>query len=89
LNKNKLSNVLLTSIEYVLSIYHANNSIFASKGFQKAIAKSNQTIPFCITRQCIQDLADLAQAMLAHASHKNLAGTAHLWLYAFQHRPYV
>ena len=78
--------------------YHCDNGVFASRGFREEIQRCGQTISFCgvgahhqngVAERRIQDLSDSARAMLAHASHRNPAITAHLWPYALRHASYV
>ncbi len=78
--------------------YHCDNGVFVLRMFREEIKKCGQTIPFCgvgahhqngVAKRRIQDLSDSAQAMLAHASHRNLAITANLWPYAIRHASYV
>jgi hypothetical protein len=78
--------------------YHADNGIFASKGFRNEIACCGQTLSFCgvgahhqngVAERRIQDLANSARSSLAHAAHRNPAITAHLWPYALRHASYV
>eukprot|EP00980_Cylindrotheca_fusiformis_P002179 scaffold499_cov120-Cylindrotheca_fusiformis.AAC.2 len=79
--------------------YHADNGIFASRGFREEVAKCGQRLTFCgvgahhqngVAERRIQDLSDSARAMLAHAAHRNPAVTAHLWPYAaLKHASYT
>jgi hypothetical protein len=78
--------------------YHADNGIFASKGFREEVKKAGQTITFCgvgahhqngVAERRIQDLTDSARASLAHAASRNPAVTAHLWPYALRHSSFV
>ena len=78
--------------------YHADNGIFASKGFREEVRQCGQTLSFCgvgahhqngVAERRIQDLADSARASLAHAAHHNPAITANLWPYALRHASYV
>lgn len=78
--------------------YHCDNGVFASRGFREEIQRCGQTISFCgvgahhqngVAERRIQDLSDSARAMLAHASHRNPAITAHLWPYALRHASYI
>ena len=78
--------------------YHCDNGVFASRAFRAEVERSGQTITFCgvgahhqngVAERRIQDLSDSARAMLAHASHRNPAITAHLWPYALRHASYV
>lgn len=78
--------------------YHCDNGVFASRGFREDVERCGQTISFCgvgahhqngVAERRIQDLSDSARAMLAHASHRNPAITAHLWPYALRHASYV
>ena len=78
--------------------YHADNGIFASNGFREAVHQAGQSISFCgvgahhqngIAERRIQDLTQTARSLLAHASHRNPAITAHLWPYALRHASYV
>ena len=47
--QSRLNNILCFCIDQGVKIqhYHAGNRIFASKGFQKAVKESRQTITFC------------------------------------------
>jgi hypothetical protein len=74
--------------------YHADNGIFASKTFRRAIIRANQTITFCgvnahhqngVAERRIRDLSECARAMLLHARHRNPKVTTHLWPYALRH----
>jgi len=78
--------------------YHADNGIFASKGFRSAVALSGQTLSFCgvgahhqngICERRIQDLTQTARTALAYAAQRNPAVTAALWPYALRHASYV
>jgi len=78
--------------------YHADNGIFASRGFREEVHRCGQKLTFCgvgahhqngVAERRIQDLTDSARAMLAHASHRNPAVTAHLWPYALRHASYT
>ncbi len=78
--------------------YHADNGIFASKGFRDEVQRCGQTLSFCgvgahhqngVAKRRIQDLADLARSSLAHAAHRNPARTANLWPYALRYASYV
>jgi len=78
--------------------YHADNGIFASRGFRDEVQKCGQTISFCgvgahhqngIAERRIQDLSDTARTSLAYAASRNPAVTAHLWPYALRHASYV
>jgi hypothetical protein len=78
--------------------YHADNGIFASRGFREEVQKCGQTLSFCgvgahhqngVAERRIQDLADSARSSLAYAAHRNPAVTANLWPYALRHASYV
>jgi len=78
--------------------YHCDNGIFASRAFREAVKNSGQSISFCgvgahhqngIAEKRIQDLSDMARALLTHAAHRNPAVTSHLWPYALRHASYV
>ena len=78
--------------------YHADNGIFASKGFRDEVQRCGQTLSFCgvgahhqngVAERRIQDLADSARSSLAHAAHRNPAITANLWPYALRYASYV
>ena len=73
--------------------YHADNGIFASKAFCKAVEASNQKLTFCgvgahhqngVAEQRIKDLGDSARAMLVDAKHRNPFVTSNLWPYTLQ-----
>ncbi|MDA3833359.1 MAG: reverse transcriptase domain-containing protein [Spirochaetales bacterium] len=78
--------------------YHADNGIFASRGFREEVQRCGQKLTFCgvgahhqngVAERRIQDLCDSARSMLAHASHRNPAVNAHLWPYALRHASYT
>ena len=78
--------------------YHADNGIFASRGFREEVQKCGQTLTFCgvgahhqngVAERRIQDLSDSARSSLAYAAHRNPAVTANLWPYALRHASYV
>jgi hypothetical protein len=78
--------------------YHADNGIFASKGFREEVQRCGQKLTFCgvgahhqngVAERRIQDLTDSARAMLAHAAHRNDSVTAHLWPYAVHNSTYT
>ena len=74
--------------------YHADNGRFADKLFLQSVEDQQQTITFCgvnahfqngIAEKRIQDIQDLAQTAMLHASSNwPTAFSSHLWPYALR-----
>jgi hypothetical protein len=77
-----------------VSHYHADNGIFASAQFIKAVEFDGQTISYCAVNahhqngkaeKKIRDLQDMARSMLLHAKQRwPSAITSNLWPYAMR-----
>jgi len=74
--------------------YHADNGIFAEKGFVDQVHDSSQTMSFCavnahhqngVAKKKIRDLQEAARTMLVHAKQRwPTAITANLWPHAIR-----
>ena len=79
--------------------YHADNGIFNSEAFKKAVSSSQQSLAFCgigahrqsgIAEHQICDLTELARAQLLHAMNHNCKTVLpHLWPFALRHAAYM
>ena len=77
-----------------VSHYHADNSVFADKLFQRSIENSGQTLSFCgvnahwqngVAERRIRELQDLARTMMIHANRRwPSAIETYLWPYALR-----